>query len=85
MLSTRKLELFRLHRPLKTSVFSYAQTIVAQQNLVGELTPELERCSPHQLGAELRERPVLFDQVFLSLDNDIRDCVGRVECAVDEI
>jgi hypothetical protein len=58
MPSTRKLEPFRLHRPLKTSVLSYAQTIVAQQKLVRELTPELEHCPPHQLGAELREQLV---------------------------
>jgi hypothetical protein len=84
-ISTRKVELFRHHRPFKTSVLSYAQTIVAQQKLVQELTPELERCSLHQLGAELRERLVLVDHVFLSLDTEVRDCVRRVEITVDEI
>jgi hypothetical protein len=85
MLFTQKQELLRLHRPLTTSVLSYAQTIDAQQKLVQELTPEFVRCSPHQLGAELRERLVLVDHVFLALDTEIRDCVGRAECFVHEI
>jgi hypothetical protein len=85
MLSTRKQESLRLHRPLETSVLSYAQTIDTQQKLVQELTPEFERSSPHQLGAELLERLVLVDHVFLALDTEIRDCVGRAECSVDEM
>jgi hypothetical protein len=85
VLNTRKQELLRFHRPLKTSILSYAQTIVAQQKLVQKLTPELERFSPHQLGAELRERLVLVDHVFLALDTNIRDCVGRADCTVVEI
>jgi hypothetical protein len=28
---------------------------------------------------------VLLDHVFLALDTEIRDCVGRAECTVDEI
>jgi hypothetical protein len=75
----------RLHRPLKTSVLSYAQTIDSQQKLVQQLTPVFERCSPHQLGAELRERLVFVDHVFLALDTKIRVCVGRAECSVDVI
>jgi hypothetical protein len=74
MLFTRKQELLRLHRHLKASVLSYAQTIDAQQKLVQELTPEFESCSLHQLGAALRERLVLVDHVFLALDTEIRDC-----------
>jgi hypothetical protein len=85
MLNTRKQELLRLHRPLKMSILSYAQTIDAQQKLVQELTPQFESCYPHQLGAELRERLVLADHVFLGLDTEIIDCVGRADCTVDEI
>jgi hypothetical protein len=85
MLNTRKQELLRLYRPLKSFVLSFAQTIEAPQKLVQELPPEIQRFSPHRLGAEVRERLVLVDHVFLALDTEIRDCVGGAECPVDEI
>jgi hypothetical protein len=52
---------------------------------VQEQTPQFERWSPHQLGAKLRERLVLADHAFLGLDTEIRDCVGRADCTVEEI